>query len=109
MGEINEIIDVLIKFRNERDWEQFHNSKDLAVAISVEANELLELFLWKQSEEVDKQKIKEELADVFAFAFLLAQKHEFDIKEIILEKIKSNAEKYPVEKAKGTAKKYDEL
>jgi len=109
MKESEEIIQALLKFRNERDWEQFHNSKDLALAISVEANELLELFLWKQSEEADKQKIKEELADVFAFAFLLAQKHGLDVKEIVLEKIKSNGEKYPVDKAKGTAKKYNEL
>ena len=109
MTEIEEITDALIKFRNERDWEQFHNSKDLAVAISVEANELLELFLWKQPEEANEEKIKEELADIFAFAFLLAQKHGFDIKEIILQKIKANAEKYPVDKAKGTAKKYNEL
>ncbi|MBP6287545.1 MAG: nucleotide pyrophosphohydrolase, partial [Ferruginibacter sp.] len=101
MTEIEEITDALIKFRNERDWEQFHNSKDLAVAISVEANELLELFLWKQPEEANKEKIKEELADIFAFAFLLAQKHGFDIKEIVLQKIKANAEKYPVDKAKG--------
>ena len=109
MRDLDEIIEKLIKFRDERDWEQFHNSKDLALAISVEANELLELFLWKQSEEADKQKIKEELADVFAFAFLLAQKQGLDVKEIVLEKIKANAEKYPVDKAKGTAKKYNEL
>ena len=109
MTDIEEITNKLVEFRNERDWEQFHNSKDLALAISVEANELLELFLWKQSEEVDKQKIKEELADVFAFAFLLAQKHGLDVKEIVLEKIKANGEKYPIDKAKGTAKKYNQL
>jgi len=109
MCEIKEIIDALLKFRNERDWEQFHNPKDLALAINVEAGELLELFLWKNPEDADKEKIKEELADVFAFAFLLAEKQGFDVKEIILQKIKANAEKYPVEKAKGTAKKYNVL
>jgi NTP pyrophosphatase (non-canonical NTP hydrolase) len=109
MTEIEKIINKLIEFCNQRDWEQFHNSKDLAVAISVKANELLELFLWKQPEEADKQKIKEELADVFAFAFLLAEKHGLDVKQIVLEKIKANAEKYPVDKARGTAKKYNEL
>jgi NTP pyrophosphatase (non-canonical NTP hydrolase) len=109
MSEINEIIDALIKFRNERDWEQFHNPKDLALAINVEAGELLELFLWKRPEEANKNKIKEELADIFAFAFLLADKYNFDIKQIVLDKIKQNGEKYPVEKAKGTAKKYNEL
>lgn len=109
MKEIEEIIKELIKFRNERDWEQFHNPKDLALAINVEAGELLELFLWKDAKDANKEKVKEELADIFAFAFLLADKYGFDVKEIILEKIKLNGEKYPVEKAKGTAKKYDQL
>ena len=109
MTEIEEITTALINFRNERDWEQFHNSKDLAVAISVEANELLEAFLWKNAEEAKEEKVKEELADIFAFAFLLAEKYRFDVKQIILEKIKRNGEKYPIDKAKGTAKKYDEL
>lgn len=109
MTDIQEITDALIEFRNQRDWEQFHNSKDLALAISVEANELLELFLWKGPEEADKEKIKEELADVFAFAFLLAEKHGLDVKETVLNKIKSNAAKYPIDKSKGTAKKYNEL
>jgi NTP pyrophosphatase (non-canonical NTP hydrolase) len=112
MSEIEEITSALIKFRDERDWAQFHDSKNLATAISIEAAELNELFLWKtikESEEVDKEKIKEELADILAFTFLLANKHGFNIKEIIDEKFKKNAEKYPIEKAKGTAKKYDEL
>jgi NTP pyrophosphatase (non-canonical NTP hydrolase) len=109
MKENEEILQALLKFRNERDWEQFHNAKDLALAINVEAGELLELFLWKTSEDANREKIKEELADVFAFAFLLAEKYKFDVKEIILEKIKMNGEKYPVEKAKGNAKKYNEF
>lgn len=109
MKDIEEIINELIAFRNERDWAQFHNPKDLALALNVEAGELLELFLWKSAEEADREKLKEELADVFSFAFLLAEKYQFDVKEIILEKIKKNAAKYPIEKAKGTAKKYDEL
>lgn len=109
MKESEEIIQALLKFRNERDWEQFHNPKDLALAISIEANELLELFLWKNADEANTEKVKEELADIFSFAFLLAEKYEFDVKEIVLEKIKANGEKYPVDKAKGTSKKYDEL
>jgi len=109
MRDIQEITEALLKFRNERDWEQFHNPKDLALAINVEAGELLELFLWKSPNDADKEKVKEELADVFAFAFLMADKYRFDVKEIVLEKIRNNAVKYPVEKAKGTAKKYDEL
>ena len=109
MNDIEEILSVLIKFRNERDWEQFHNPKDLALAINVEAGELLELFLWKNSEEAKVEKVKEELADILAFAFLLADKYGFDVKQIVLDKVKQNGEKYPVDKAKGTAKKYDEL
>jgi NTP pyrophosphatase (non-canonical NTP hydrolase) len=109
MKECNEIIEALLSFRNERDWEQFHNPKDLALAINVEAGELLELFLWKNAKEANKEKVKEELADVFAYAFLLAEHYNLDVKDIILEKIKKNGEKYPIEKAKGNAKKYDEL
>jgi NTP pyrophosphatase (non-canonical NTP hydrolase) len=112
MSEIKTITDALISFRDERDWAQFHDTKNLATAISIEAAELNELFLWKtikESEEVSKEKIKEELADVFAYAFLLAEKHQLDVQQIVLEKIKRNGEKYPVDKAKGTAKKYDEL
>lgn len=109
MSDISQITEALIKFRNERDWEQFHNPKDLALAINVEAGELLELFLWKNAGEANPEKIKEELADVFAYAFLLAEKYNLDVKDIILEKVRKNGEKYPVEKAKGTAKKYNEL
>ena len=109
MKDIKEIIDALLAFRNERDWEQFHNPKDLAIAINVEAGELVELFLWKSAEEADKEKVKEELADIFAFAFLLAEKYKLDVKDIVLNKIAINEKKYPVHKAKGTAKKYNEL
>lgn len=106
---MEEIIKALLKFRNDRDWEQFHNPKDLAVALSIEAGELLEQFLWKQPEEAKREKVEEELADIFAYAFLLADKYDFDVKDIVLKKIQRNNEKYPVEKAKGTAKKYNEL
>ena len=76
---------------------------------SVEAGELLEVFLWKSPQDANKEKVKEELADIFAFGLLLADKYCFDLKEIVMEKIIHNGEKYPVEKAKGTAKKYNEL
>ena len=109
MSEIKEIIEELLTFRNERDWEQFHNPKDLALALNVEAGELLEVFLWKKPEEANFEKVKEELAEVFAFAFLMAEKYDLDVKTIVLDKIKKNAEKYPVNKAKGSAKKYNEL
>ena len=109
MKESQEIIQALLKFRDERDWKQFHNPKDLALAISIESAELLELFLWKKAEEANAEKVKEELADIFSFAFLLAEKYGFNVRDIILEKIKTNGEKYPIDKAKGTATKYDEL
>lgn len=101
--------DALIAFRNERDWEQFHNPKDLALALSIEAAELNELFLWKKADDANPEKIREELADVFAYAILLAEKYDLDINEIVLDKIKRNGEKYPVDKAKGTATKYTDL
>ena len=109
MKETAEIIKSLLKFRDERDWGQFHNPKDLALAISIESAELLELFLWKNAEDANTEKVKEELADIFSFAFLLAEKYGLDVKEIVLDKIKKNGEKYPVDKAKGSAKKYNEL
>jgi NTP pyrophosphatase (non-canonical NTP hydrolase) len=112
MNDFQVLIDELVKFRDDRNWSQFHNTKDLALAVSIEASELNELFLWKTNEEselVDRNKLKEELADVLAFSLLLAGKHGFDVKEIVLEKIKKNGEKYPVEKSKGTARKYNEL
>ena len=107
--EIEEITDRLIKFRDERNWEQFHNSKDLALALSIEAAELNELFLWKGAEDVNVEKLKEELADVLIFAFLLARKHNIIIKDIMINKIMVNEARYPAEKAKDTAKKYSEL
>lgn len=102
----------LLKFRDDRDWEQFHDSKNLALAISIEASELNELFLWKdkpESENVNIEKLKEELADILSFAFLLANKHHLDPFEIVAEKIKKNNDKYPVDKAKGKSAKYTEL
>jgi len=112
MSDIKEIMEALINFRNERDWKQFHDSKNLALALFIEAAELNELFLWKngsEAEAIDKDKLAEELADVLSYAFLIAEKHGFDVREIVLNKIKKNAEKYPVSKAKGSAKKYNEL
>lgn len=106
---MNEIIEALNKFRDERDWSQFHNPKDLSVALSIEAGELLEAFLWKHPDDADPLKIREELADIFAYAFLLAEAYQLDVKDIVLDKIEKNGEKYPVDKAKGIAKKYNEL
>jgi len=109
MDDWKELQKALIHFRDERDWGQFHNPKDLALALSIEAAELNELFLWKRPEDANQDKIKEELADVLAYALLLASTYDLDINQIVLDKIRKNAEKYPVDRAKGTAKKYDEL
>lgn len=109
MTDIETITTKLVEFRDAREWAQFHNSKDLALAISVEAGELLELFLWKDAKDADLEKIKEELSDVLAFSFLLANKYGLDVKQIVLDKIAANALKYPVDKSKGSAKKYNEL
>jgi NTP pyrophosphatase (non-canonical NTP hydrolase) len=109
MSEISKITEELRKFRDERDWEQFHNPKDLAIALSIEAGELLELFLWKPAEKADPDKVKEELADVFAYAFMLADKYGLDVAKIMQDKLAKNTLKYPVDKARGSAKKYNEL
>ena len=108
-NDIEEILKELRIFIEERDWDQFHNGKDLAIGLSVEASELLEAFLWKAPESVNPDKVREELADVLNYAFQMADKYDLNIKEIMLEKIRKNAQKYPVEKAKGSAKKYNEL
>ena len=109
MSDIQELIDLLVEFRDERDWGQFHDSKNLALALSIEAAELNELFLWKkdaESEDVDRERLKEELADVFAYALMLAARHGLDIPEIVKEKIALNAQKYPVEESRGSSAKY---
>lgn len=108
-SDIELIMKEIVRFTEDRDWDQFHNGKDLALALSIEASELNEAFLWKKPEEVNIGKVKEELADIMNYAFLIAHKYDMDIKEIILNKLKRNGEKYPVNKAKGSAKKYNEL
>lgn len=109
MSDLEELRQAIVKFTQERDWDQFHNGKDLALALSIEAAELNEAFLWKDASEVNVQKVKEELADIFNYAILIADKYDLDIKQIVLDKLRRNAEKYPVEKAYGNAKKYSEL
>ena len=107
-----ETIDMILKFRDDRDWKQFHNPKDLAISISLEAAELLEVFQWSGSDvsgdgKIDK--IKEELADVLVYCVHMADALDLDIDQIVQEKMKKNNEKYPVAKAKGKSEKYSEL
>ena len=107
-----ETINQVLKFRDDRNWTQFHNPKDLALSISLEAAELLEVFQWSGSDTVcesKKDKIREELADVLNYCILMADACGLDMDEIVCEKIRRNNEKYPVERAKNNAKKYNEF
>jgi len=107
-----ETINQVLKFRDDRNWRQFHNPKDLALSISLEAAELLEVFQWSGSDTVcesKKDKIREELADVLNYCILMADACGLDMDEIVCEKIRCNNEKYPVERAKNNAKKYNEF
>ncbi len=104
-----ETADMVIRFRDERNWKQFHNPKDLAISISLEAAELLEVFQWSGSDlgiDGKKDKIKEELADIANYCILMADVCGLDLDEIIREKVARNAEKYPVDKAYGNKDKY---
>lgn len=98
---MKEIRQTILNFRDERNWKPYHNEKDLAISISLEANELLENFQWKSSEEAvrgSKQNIKEEMADILIYLVQLADKLDIDLEEEVLEKMKKNALKYPVQK-----------
>jgi NTP pyrophosphatase (non-canonical NTP hydrolase) len=106
---LNHITTLLRQFRDERNWAQFHNPKDLALALSIEAAELTEQFLWKSAEEANQDRVREELADVLLYALQLADRYGWDPEQLMLDKLANNAQKYPVEKARGTATKYTDL
>lgn len=111
-NQIKILQDKILKFRNARNWKQFHNPKDLAISINLEAAELLENFQWSGTdlEATDKcERIKEELADVLIYSLLMAHDLNIDVEKSILDKLKKSSKKYPVEKAKGSSKKYTEL
>lgn len=112
--DINELQKKVIEFREKRDWAQYHNPKDLAISLSLEASELLEIFQWKDAEAVEavkrnaagREKVKEELGDILIYALNLCDAFGLDPNNVILSKLKINEQKYPVEKAKGSARKY---
>jgi NTP pyrophosphatase (non-canonical NTP hydrolase) len=114
---IRQLRDQVAAFARERDWEQFHTPKDLAVGLSIEAAELLELFLWKSPPEVEeltqqpdaRQRVAEELADILIFSLNLTNRLDLDLAAAVHAKLAANAAKYPVEKAKGSSKKYTAL
>lgn len=107
---MDDLIKEINQFRDERDWRQFHNAKDLALSVSLEASELLENFQWKSSEEAiadDLENIKDEIADVMIYSLMLADDLNFNVEEIVRNKIKKNGEKYTVEKSRGNHKRRD--
>jgi len=114
---VAELKQMVKRFSEERDWDQFHNAKDLAIGVVTEASELLDTFRFKSDKEVEElfrnessaRHIRDELADVFYFALRLAQKYDIDVSNSLKEKIELDAKKYPIGKAKGLNKKYTEL
>jgi len=115
MSDIKKLIELIIKFRDERDWKQFHNPKDTSISLVLEANEVLEHFQWKNQSEIEKyiknnkEQIGEELADVLYWVLLMSNDLNIDINKALIDKIKKNEQKYPVDKAKGKYTKYNEL
>lgn len=115
MTEIQELIKIIVNFRNARNWKQFHNPKDMSLSLVLEAAELMEHFQWKNEEEVknyiknNKEKIGEELADVFYWVLLISYDLHIDLKDALIKKMIVTKKKYPVKKAKGSHKKYTEL
>ncbi len=104
---MNELIEQIIKFNEERDWDQFHSPENLAKSISIEAGELLECFQWNNDYNINE--VKEELADVINYCLLLSEKLDLDPIQIVTEKMKKTAIKYPIDKAKGKSTKYNKL
>lgn len=115
MPDIAELQKLIVEFRDERDWKQFHNPKDLAISLSLEASEVLEHFQWKSPDEIKnhldtkKDELSDELADVLYWVLLMSHDLDIDIVQSFKDKLDKNSKKYPVEKAKGSHKKYTEL
>ncbi len=115
--DIKELKNKVIEFREERDWAKYHNPKDLAISLALEAAELLEIFQWKDAKEVEavkgggagRERVKEELGDILIYALNMCDAFGLDPTDVILSKIKINEKKYPLEKAKGSAKKYTDF
>lgn len=115
MGDIEELKKEMIKFRDERDWKKYHNPKDLAISIVLEAGELLEIFQWVSEKELEdvvkarKKEIENEMADIFLYLLSLCDVLDVDLKEVTLKKLEENRRKYPVDRVKGRAVKYNDL
>lgn len=117
MTTLKQLADIIIKFRDDRDWDQFHSPLQLALSLSLESSEILELFQWKNDNEINelikdpifKRKLKEEMSDVLAYLLLLSKKFDIDLEKSFKDKIQANALKYPINKAKGRPTKYTDL
>ncbi|MFZ5723405.1 MAG: nucleotide pyrophosphohydrolase [Pseudomonadota bacterium] len=115
MSQLKALTERIVAFRDERDWQQFHNPKDLALSLSLEASEVLELFQWKNGDDIETAarekhaELADELADVLYYTLLMAHDRRIDLEQALIAKLKRNAEKYPVDKAKGSSRKYTEL
>ncbi len=115
MSDIEQLQEMVVRFRDDRDWKQFHNPKDLAISLVLEAGELLEHFQWKNKDEMmarvqtHREEIGEELADVLYWVLLLSNDLEINISEAFARKLEKNGAKYPIDKSKGSHKKYTEL
>lgn len=113
-SQLEQLTAKLVAFRDARDWKQFHNPKDLATALSIEAAELQELFLWKNPDQIDlsdpakKTEVEEEVADIAAYLLLLCNELDIDLEDALNRKIDLNAAKYPADKVRGSSKKYTE-
>jgi NTP pyrophosphatase (non-canonical NTP hydrolase) len=108
--EIDDLQKAVIQFREKRDWKQFHKIKDLLLGLNIEVSELQELFLWKKEaeiKEIKKERIEDEIADIFIFLSYICDEYEIDLEKVVREKIQKNGRKYPVEKSKGSNKKYN--
>ncbi len=105
---LKSLTEKVLKFRDDRNWAQFHTGKDIAMDLSVEAGEVLELFLWKKDEDVNREKLKDELGDVFYALLMLADNYQIDLETALIDKIKKNEEKYPVSKFRNSNRKYNE-
>jgi NTP pyrophosphatase (non-canonical NTP hydrolase) len=117
-SDLQDLVDTIVSFRDERDWRQFHRIKDLVLSVGIEAGELMELTQWKSEAELEtaldddpefRRRLGEEAADVLVYLLLVCEKAGIDLAAAAREKMKANAAKYPAEKARGTARKYTEL
>ncbi|TWO68748.1 nucleotide pyrophosphohydrolase [Caenimonas sedimenti] len=115
MSDLRELAEKVVCFRDEREWKQFHNPKDLALSLSLEASELLEIFQWKEGPAIQQvakdrqQEVADELADVLSYLLLMAHDTGIDLESALLSKLAANASRYPIEKARGSSKKYSDL